>query len=384
MLTDDEKPTSLADDLRSSLATLQAEPSAEPDGGAPDEPSALTEDPPELTEGAPEVKPAGDRPRREDGTYAPKAEAAKVAPKAGKPAAAAPPDPDPTRAAAPPATGVPAAAPVPATATKAPASWRPEVREKWAGLPPDVQAEIGRREREAGIAIQQAAPHRAEAEGWRQVTGPYEMMFRASGMDARQGVDGLLRMAATLFTAPEPAKAEMLADLFVRYGVTPESFANAVTRRENGGATPAPEPPPPQEFRDPRVDQWLAREQRKEQESIGAEVEKMRTHARLGEFFDDLREEAGIQLAAAAQSNRPMTVGQAFERAALLHEGVRSTLDQRKAKEAVAARAAELEKKKRASGGLRSLPAVAGEGEADPKASLRSDIDMVAARLRAG
>jgi hypothetical protein len=384
-----ETPTTLADDLRASYEKLTAEvPDDAPEVDSPEVPpaeEAASSVEPEPTE--PKADKTG-RLHRPDGKFAPKAGDAPA------PAKVTAPKPPPEVA---PAHGVvapkPDAQPAPAV-VKAPTSWRPETREKWASLPDDVKQDIQRREREISVGLGEAANHRKTAEGWTKTIAPYEMLFRADGTDPQQGVAGLLQVAATLISGPEPRKAEVLAGLFTRYGVTVDSFAKAVDRLQATAERPAVHVAPDAgAYRDPRVDQLFAQLQlqaRTQQEATRAaaakEVEDFKaSDSPLAEFFDDMAEDIADQLEFAHKRGQSMTVAQAAERAARLNDSVSGVLAQRKAAAEAKTKAAELARKRGAARSIQPFPSAPPPGEeGDTDGSLRGDLEMVTRKLASG
>lgn len=366
------EPDNIMADLQSVAAKLRDAP-ADPDGGEQEAPSALTEAP---TEAAPETpgtdaKPSPERVRREDGTFAPKPKEAKAPEVTAKPKLAAVPKPAEAPDAAP--------APLPAVTHKAPASWRPEVREKWAALPPDVQAEIIRREREASTGLGQAAPWRQKAETWEKTIAPFAMMFQADGIAPERKVAGLLQLEAALRTGAPAAKAGIVANIVRQFGVTVEDLATALDGKPAQGAAA-----PPPDYRDPRVDQLFgALRQRAQQVQAqqSQEAEVALAKVKDSEFYEDLREDAADFLEAAAKRGRAITVERAFELAAQAHPEVSKVQAQRKAAEDSKAKQAEALKKRAAASSIRSLPGAPATEDADTDGSLRGDLEAVAKRL---
>lgn len=375
-------------DLQEALKTISDGPAPEGETETPDAAPAPVEGAAEATETTPEVKEDGTgRLHAKDGKFAAKAkEAPTKKPEAVKaPSPAAPEKVDPARSAAPKVA--PVASPEPASAIKAPASWRPEVREKWATLPPEVQQEVARRERETQQTIQQAAGHRQEADGWRQVVAPYEMLFRADGTEAKAAVAGVLQMAAALRTGALPQKANILASLIKTYGVPPEAVADALDgKTPAGGGVQAPP-----EYRDPRVDRMLAHleQQRRQSEEASATEARRQLEAfqngshPLAEFFPDLQKRAGRELQLAQEDGETLTLEQAFERAAQNVASVRTVLEQRKAAADAKAKAAEALKKRGAAGSIRSLPAGPPAEADESDGTLSGDLQLVTKRLAA-
>lgn len=369
-------------DLQSALTQLR-EPAAEPDGGDPEAPSALTEEA-ETPESAPK---AGDGRVRdpETGQFAPKpkdAPAPKVA--AREPAKEAKKAPLAPTAAAPLTEAKPDLAAAPAApATKAPTNWRPEVREKWAALPPDVQGEIARREREISVGLGQAATARQKAEAFDKAQAPFEMMLRADGVDGPRKYAGYLGMEAALRTGPAATKGNIVAQIIKTFGVPIEAVASAL----DGTQTPQHVGPGAEAYRDPRVDQLFAalqhqatQRQTQQQTEAQATLERLRE---TNEFFEDLREDAADLLEASHKPGRkPLTIEEAFDRAAKLNPAVSQVLDGRKAAEAAKAKAAEAQKKRAAASSIRSIPGGPSPGDDDETdGSLAGDIQAVARKL---
>ena len=106
-------------------------------------------------------------------------------------------------AAAEPAQGIqpgPKAEPKAAPQERAPASWRPDVREHWSRLPPEVRAEVARREREMQATLQDTAEARRFSEQLQNVIRPYEMFIKAENSNPLQAIDNLMSTAARLRT----------------------------------------------------------------------------------------------------------------------------------------------------------------------------------------
>jgi hypothetical protein len=393
MPTDTEPQPSLMDDLKASYEQLTAEPEETPEPDSPETPPAEDAAPSVETEPLePKVDKTG-RLHRPDGKFAPKEKAAEASPPlpaSGAKAGAVGKPPVPTAA---PVVAVPKPETPAAPAAKAPTSWKPEVREKWAALPEDVRNEVLRREREISVGLGESASHRKTAEAWTETIAPYEMMLRADGQEPQQGVAGLLQVAATLIGGPEPRKAEVLAQLFTRYGVTVDSFAKAVDRLQATAERPAVHVAPEAgAYRDPRVDQLFAHLQqqaRAQQEATRAaaqqEVEEFKaSDSPLAEFFDDLAEDIADELEKAHKRGKPMTVAQAAERAAKLSDSVSGVLAQRKAAAEAKTKVAELARKRTAASSIRPFPSSPPPEDGESDGSIRGDLELAVRKLTAG
>lgn len=140
-----------------------------------------------------------------------------------------------------------------------PSSWKPAAREQWAKLPPDIRAEIQRRETESHQGFQQIKPDVEMGRAMRQVIEPFRAMIEAEGSTPDRAVAGLFRTAALLRTGSPEMKAAEVAKIISGYGI-PLDRLNAYLTGEAQPQTA----PQPQEFRDPRFDAYLQQQQQRE------------------------------------------------------------------------------------------------------------------------
>lgn len=260
-------------------------------------------------------------------------------------------------------TKTPAPAPQAATTEsyKAPQSWKPGVREKWAALPPEVQAEVARVDREVRQTMQEAAEHRKLASEFRSTVAPYEGMLRAEGIEPVKAVASLLQTFAALRTAPPQHKAQMLANMVKNFGVPIEALDAALVGQPQQQQAQAP-------YRDPRVDQLMAeiesakaargqQLQATVQQEIGQFAEK--------EFFEDVREDIADILEMNAKRGVAMTLEEAYNRACRIHPEVSRALSQREAAKQAATATAATQQAKRAASSIKSSPS-GGVGKEAP------------------
>lgn len=267
---------------------------------------------------------------------------AKVVPAAGvKPAGAA---------AAPPVVAEPA--------VKAPASWKPGAREKWAATPPEVQAEILRVDREVRQVMQEAAPLRQQQAKFQAAIAPYAQMIAAeAGGDPMRAVGSLLQTAAALRTAPEPHKAAMVASMMKTFGISVESLATALDGKAAPGGGQGAQSFDPGQLRAQLKQELLGeleqRDQAQQQQKAQAEAE---TFLAGKEFGGDVREDMADLLQGAARRNVAMTLEQAYDRACKLNPDVSDTLEKRRAAEAAKAKTASTQQARAASSSVKSQP----------------------------
>lgn len=290
------------------------------------------------------------RERDEAGRFKAKSEAKTAAPKTEAKAET----PAPV-AAAPAQTPIPAPA-VTTPSIKAPQSWRADVREKFAALPPEVQAEVVRRETEIAQTLQGASEPKKFFEQFKQLVGPYEGMIRAEGSDPLKAVGNLLQTAAALRTAPPEHKAQLVAQLVQSYDIPIEALAAAL----DGKAPAAQGRPQPQV--DPTAIAQQVRQQLMQefqQKQFAESTQKAEAWAQDKEFIEDVRVDAANILEVYARSGRALTLDQAYDMACRNHPEVSKVLEQREAAKKSAESVAAATKARAAGSSVKSQPAVA-------------------------
>ena len=366
-------------DIREALEEKYDEIDSKPDG-APPVPDTTAPAPasPEsdAAEPAATSETTVERARDESGKFtkaekaAEEAKGAKIAPK--------PVDAAAGKAAATVVPPVVVAAPV----LKAPQSWKPALREKFSGLPPEVQQEVLRRERETAIALQKSAEEAKSNAPLRELLAPYESAIRAQNIDPKQYVSNVLQSAHVIFNGPPETRASALAQVIMQAGVPPELLDRALVSAMNGGGQ-APQAQPAQ-YRDPRVDdlfrQIQTAQQTREQQTMGMAQQQAATFAETHEFAQDVSADmANILEVWAKQGKTEVTetdLDRAYTLACQLNPDVSAAFEQRKAAEAAQKAAASTAQAKRAAGSPRSSPTSAPA--AQPKgirAALESKAD---------
>jgi hypothetical protein len=232
---DAEQRDDVGADLRATMESMKA----------PEQPTAEPETP-AAREAPPEPNP---RPRDEGGRFAPKP---KETP--------AKEDNSTSIAKAPPAKGLAAQpgeaskdsanAPTPEV-PRPPPTLKPKTRAAWASLPAEVREELLQREGEVSTTLSRTAQARKMGEAFEKVIAPYRQHIQG---DPTQVVGTLLGLAHRLDKGSDDDKAQVVAGL-IRSGRVPLERINAYLGEE---------PPPqqrqqqaPQEFRDPRLDQFV-------------------------------------------------------------------------------------------------------------------------------
>lgn len=291
------------------------------------------------------------RPRDASGRFAPKAAASPT--EAPKPGEATPPPVAPkqgaqsTTQAPPPATQTS----TPPPEFKPPQSWKPEAREHFAKAPPQVQAEVIRREREVQAALQETAGVRRFAETFAQRTAP----LRQLGVDPMQGLEGYVRATHTLSVGQPQEKAALVADIIRKAGVPVEALAAALD-------APVPQAPAvdpqaiAQQVRQSLLQEFQAQQQERLARQADAEVA---TWAERFEFLDDVRDTMSDLMLAAAQGGRKMSEDQAYKLACSMDERISGILQQRQEAERAKAVNASTQRARAAASSVKHQPATA-------------------------
>lgn len=226
----------------------------------------------------------------------------------------------------------------PKTPERAPASWKPEVREHWASLPEGVRSEIQRREAEVQRTLQETAEARKTAETVMKTIAPYEAFIKAEGSNPIQAIDNLMSTAARLRTGTAPELAQMVAGIVNQFGVG-RFGNNFIEMLDSALAGQAPKDNPSSEIEQvlnqklAPVQQMLTQfqqaqiqQQQLAQQQAANEVEQFLAQA---EFGNDVREDMADILEVAQRRGVNMSLQDAYKKAVMMNDNVRSVLNQR-------------------------------------------------------
>lgn len=373
----------MSDDIRAALSAAmdaaEAEPTETPAvetaevATAPEAPAAAEAEPAEAETPA----AAAQRARDEAGRFArkaPEGKATAVAPKVVKPTAPAPAAPKPPTPEAAIATPAPEAPKAPVQPElRAPQSWKPQAREHWQKLPPEVQQEVVRREREAAIAIQQAAPARQLAEDFQRMLEPYRALLTDEPLKV---VGGLLQTAAQLQTAPPAHKARLVANIIQSYGVPVDALAAALEGGQGGAPQAAPAHVDPANLA-AQVRQQVMQDLQRQRQAAEAQKAQSEVEAFVQsapEFLEDVREDMADLMEVASRRGQTLSIQDAYTRALKMHPEVSRVLEQRQRAQAATAQQAATQKARAAASSVRTQPA---SGPSAPKpADLRSALEQ--------
>ena len=231
---------------------------------------------------------------------------------------------------------------------RAPSTWKPTARAEWEKLPPSVRAEIHRRESDFLSGQSQLLPDAKLGSNIRQVAEPYRMLIEAEGGTPEAAFADLLKTAAVFRVGTQQEKYQTLANIANRFGLDLRVFS------QQRGAQPGQAAPRAQEFRDPRVDQILAEQQRQSQERARSEQTNAETSVTrwmnesdsqgnpLRPYVNDVTSEMSVLLPQIRAQDPTLTHAQAlqaaYERAIWAHPEIRALLQQKQQSELEAQR----------------------------------------------
>jgi hypothetical protein len=366
----EEAETTLHDDLSTAYDSVTE---SEPAPSTPSSSTTSTESEP-VKELAP-TEPG--RARDERGKFAAKPKAGAAQPNGAAKPSQADGEGAAAHEASQPAKG--AAAPVSEhaqPALKAPQSWKPAAREKWASLPPEVQADAVRREREIETAQREAAGASKGYAEFQRTVAPFEAMIRAEGSTPMQAVESLLRASVALRTAPPGHKAQMIAAMVQQYGVPIEALDAALAGQ------PMPrEPQQEQQFRDPRVDDMIARakyeQSARDQRLVSEATSTIDAFADSHEFFADVLPDFELVYEAMAKRNPNMEPDfqTVYDRAVAMNPEIGAIVAQRKAAESATTSQGATQRARQAASSIKSRPTVSAGNSDTRTRDLRSDIE---------
>ena len=223
---------------------------------------------------------------------------------------------------------------------RAPASWRPETREHWAGLPEGVRAEVSRRESEVARALQETAEARKTSEAVMRTIEPYQAFIKAENSNPLQAIDNLMATAARLRTGTAPELAQLVAGMVNQFGTG--RFGNQfIELLDSALAGQTPKTDPQQLAIQQHLDQRLApmqqmlsqfqhAQQAQQQHSVQSAQNEVATFISKAEFGDDVRETMADLLEVAQRRGQNLTLQDAYRKACYLDDNVRNVLAQRR------------------------------------------------------
>lgn len=239
---------------------------------------------------------------------------------------------------------------------KPPQSWKPGAREAWSSLPPDVRAEVYRREREAQTVLQQTSQARQLAQHVEQLQQRYSPALAAEGVNVMQATENLMKVSSTLRFGTPLEKAQTAAAIIQQYGVDIVALDHLLANQ-----------PPPQQQRpqmmqsDPRVDQLFQRLEQAQRERVERlEQTAMQEVSKFGqdrEFFEDVREDMADLLELAAKRGLDLTLEDAYDRACQMNPEIKRVIEARNKAQSAGTSKQSTQRARTAASSVRGTPA---------------------------
>lgn len=261
----------------------------------------------------------------------------------------------------------PAAAPAPQL--RAPASWKPEAREHWAKLPPQVQQEVARRETEVARTLHESSRAREAVTHMQAVIGPYAQNIAASGSDPIGAIENFFKADNTLRHGSIAEKAQMAANIIKQYGIDIVTLDQVLA-----GQTPQHDP-------NTQMAEQLRREMQQQLQPVlgffnqmqgqrqqamqkinqtaGGEVEAFAQDA-AHEFYDDVRMDMADIIDMFTARGQSISLQDAYDRAININPQISAIIAQRAETQRATANAQAAQRARRAAASLSGSPAPAG------------------------
>lgn len=219
---------------------------------------------------------------------------------------------------------------------KAPESWRPAVRDKhWKTLPPQVQAEIHRRERQVTEALASTAEARRSVEAVNSLFQQYKDVLAYEKVPPLQTVANLLNVGHALRFSSEPQRAQVMAQviqgfnvdlqlldqaLAYLYGNTPQQDPQLAKVQQVVSQQLAPIQQHIQSQQQYFQQQQLQAQQQADYE-LGSEIERFAADPQH-EYFEHVREAMADILETAANRGQKVSLDDAYRRAVLADNSI--------------------------------------------------------------
>ena len=222
---------------------------------------------------------------------------------------------------------------------RAPASWRPDIREHWGSLPEPVRAEIQRRETEVARTLQETAEARKTAEAVMKTIEPYQAFIKAENSNPLQAIDNLMGTAARLRTGTAPELAQLVAGIVNQFGTG--RFGNGfIEMLDSALAGQTPKQDPQQLAMEQVLNQRLAPMQnmltqfqqaqvQQQQQAAQAAQTEVQSFIERAEFGNDVREDMADIIEAHSRRGQNISLQDAYKKACLMNDTVRSVISQR-------------------------------------------------------
>jgi hypothetical protein len=247
--------------------------------------------------------------------------------------------------------------PVPTQDLKAPAQWKPHVREKWGQLPREVQEEILRREGDSMRLIGSVGPKIRMADEVNNHLQPFTERLQANGVNTSEFLGDVFTTIKSLTEGDDRTKAEVVANIIQSYRIDLQALDTVLAGRLSG---PPPDPRLLEAQRRAMAAESMLAKQRQTleeqtQERLGEQLQQFSADPK-NEFFEDVRE----LMADLIETGRATSLEDAYAAAVWANPDTRKILLQREAEARVAAKQNRAGAARRASSSVAGAPRAAG------------------------
>jgi hypothetical protein len=201
---------------------------------------------------------------------------------------------------------------------KPPSSWKAETKAKFSSLPPDVQAEVLKREEDNIRGIKQYKDQAEKASRYEAAFAPYARNFESAGLAPEKAIEGILRTENTLRNGSPAQKVAAVQDIIASYGINPEWFTNTPQVNPEVGHLQNQL----QQFEAKQAElmrQMQEQQQQRESVSLNSELSNF---AKDHEHFDTVRE----RMADLLQGGAAKTLQEAYETAIWADANIRTSI----------------------------------------------------------
>lgn len=264
----------------------------------------------------------------------------------------------------------------PAEIVRVPEAWSAAAKAKFASLPPDIQAEISKREVEIHKGFTRQDEDRQLGKTFKDAISPYMPMIRAEGLHPAAVVTELLQVNHELRNSNQQRKVDIICQLAQHFGVDSSEVINKLSGNGQQG------------FVDPQLQAYEQRVQRLEQERqqeryMQQQQQNQQINSVIQSFASDPKNiyfnSVSDKMSALLSSGHAKDLQEAYDQACWADPNIRPVLLQQQ-QEAARNEAREKANKARLAGGsLSGSPSVAVPASV-PNRSLREELE---ANLRA-
>lgn len=264
------------------------------------------------------------------------------------------------------------------TTIAAPNTWTAAAKAKWATLPPEIQAEVAKREAEVEKGFTKLDEERSVGKSFKELVSPYMPMIQAEGSTPIVAIQSLLNTAYLLRTSTPQAKGKMIMDLARQFGAD-------LSQVSQGDVKVDPQLQAIQselaQLKNARQQELTQREQQ-EQAVYKSQIDAFAADPKNVHF-----EAVKADMAALLKAGRATDLQDAYDKAVWASPDIRSTLLEAEKSQAEAKRVAEIKEKadkaRKASASISGSPGAAAPSKANSEdRSLREEImaNLAAAR----